>query len=289
MDRHTISQGGVHATVLAKGAELCSFGDRSVEMMWQAGPGWPRHAPVLFPIVGRLADDTLTHGGQNFHLTQHGFARDLVFTWAEREADRCLLVLTDDEHTRAMYPFAFRLELGFRFEGGALIVTYRCTNTGNDTLPVSQGAHPAFRWPLAEGVAKEAHVLTFEADEPAPSPRVVGGLLGPAIRPSPIHGGVLELNEALFAQDALILPAPASRWVRYTAPGAPGLEMRWHGFPSFGIWMRPGHDFLCLEPWSGMASPLDWDGDFEDKPGLALLPPGETLVSGYELKILEAE
>lgn len=289
MERHTISQGGVHATVLAEGAELCSFGEGGGEMMWQAGPAWPRHAPVLFPIVGRLKDDTLKYGGQDFHMTQHGFARDRAFTWAERQADHCRLVLVDDTDTRGIYPFAFRLELNFRIEDGALIVTYRSTNTGEGTLPVSQGAHPAFRWPLADGVAKDAHRLTFEADEQAPMPRVSGGLLGPAIYPSPIHDHVLELNEALFIDDALILPAPASRWVRYTAPGAPGLEIRWDGFPSFGIWMRPGADFLCLEPWSGMASPADWDGGFEGKPGLTLLAPGEALVSRYELRILEAE
>lgn len=289
MDRHSISQGGIHATVLAKGAELCAFGTGPHEMMWQAGPLWPRHAPVLFPIVGRLKDDALMYGGQNFHLTQHGFARDRVFAWAEREADHCCLVLVDDTDTRGIYPFAFRLELEFRIADGALIVTYRTTNTGEGTLPVSQGAHPAFRWPLADGVPKEAHRLTFEANETAPMPRVSGGLLGPATHPSPIHDRLLELNEALFADDALILPAPASRWLRYTAPGALGLEMRWNGFPSFGIWMRPGANFLCLEPWSGMASPADWTGSFEGKPGLTLLAPGEHLVSSYELRILEAE
>ncbi len=288
LDRHTISHDGIHATVRAMGAELCAFGQGAGEMMWQAGPAWPRHAPVLFPIVGRLKNDTLTHDGRDYRMTQHGFARDRRFAWGAREADRCSLVLEDDAETRAIYPFAFHLELAFQVEAGALIVTYTTTNTGRVTLPASQGAHPAFAWPLPGGGAKDAHRLTFEACEPAPMPRVAAGLLGDATHPSPIHDRVLRLDEALFAHDALILPAPASRWVRYTAPGAAGLDMRWHGFPSFGIWMRPGSDFLCLEPWSGMASPADWDGDFIDKPGLTLLAPGAAMVSSYELRILDA-
>ena len=74
--------------------------------------------------------------------------------------------------------------------------------------------------------------------------------------------------------------------MRFTAPGAPGIEMAWDGFSSFGIWMRPGGDFLCLEPWYGMASAADWDGDFIDKPGLALLDPGESLEASYTVRIL---
>lgn len=286
MSEHTISQGGLCATVRSMGAELCSFQGTAGEMLWQAEPAWPRHAPVLFPIVGRLKDDTLRHDGKAYRMTQHGFARDREFSWVAREADHCRLVLTDDEATRAMYPFAFRFEMDFRIADEALAVSYRTTNTGNVTLPVCQGAHPAFRWPLADGVAKEAHVLTFEADESAPMPRVVGGLLGNATAPSPIVDRVLPLNEGLFAADALILPQPASRWVRYTAPGAPGIEMRWEGFPSFGIWMRPPGDFLCLEPWAGMASPADWDGDIVDKPGVALVAHGAEFVSRFELRVL---
>ncbi len=289
MDRHTITRDGISATILTLGAELCSFhGADGHEMMWQAGPAWPRHAPVLFPVVGRMKNDRLMHGGQNYRMTQHGFARDRLFTVSERTEHMCRLTLRDDATSRALYPFAFQFDLTFSIDDGALTVAYRATNTGDETLPVSMGAHPAFRWPLTNGVAKEAHILTFEHDEPQPMPRVSGGLLGPAIHQSVIQDRVLALNEDLFVTDALILPSPASHWVRYTAPGAPGLEMGWKGFPSFGIWMRPDGDFLCLEPWSGMSSPLDWDGPFNAKPGITQLEPGAVLEASYSLRILDA-
>lgn len=293
MDRHTITQGGLSATILAQGAELCSLhSETSGEMMWQAGPEWPRHAPVLFPVVGRLKNDTLMHGGHDYRMTQHGFARDSRFAFTNHAADHCRLSLHDTEATRAIFPFAFVFELDFAIADSTLTVTYTSTNSavaGGETLPVSQGAHPAFRWPLAPNAAKSSHILTFEQDEPAPMPRVAGGLLGPAIHPSVVHDHVLPLNETLFATDALILPAAQSHWVRYTAPEAPvGLEMTWQNFPSFGIWMKPGADFLCLEPWHGMASPEDWDGVFASKPGITLLAPGESLVSAYSLRLLEA-
>ncbi len=286
-DRHSITEGGLTATILAQGAELCSLrGDAAGEMLWQAGPAWPRHAPVLFPIVGRLKDDRLIHDGGDHRLGQHGFARDQRFTWLSRDPASCRLLLRDTVETRALYPFAFSFTLSFSISDGTLLVDYKATNTGDVTLPVGMGGHPAFRWPLADGVAKTDHILTFDADEPAPMPRVAGGLLGPAVHPSVIHDRVLKLDESLFAMDALILPAPASRSVRFTAPGAPGLGMRWKGFPSFGVWMRPPGDFLCLEPWYSMASPADWEGDIIDKPGLALLEPGFSLEASYSVRIL---
>lgn len=292
MDQHTISGDGLSATILAQGAELSLLKDHAGrEMMWQAGPAWPRHAPVLFPIVGRLKDDRLRHDGRDYRLTQHGFARDRRFEWVEWTASSCRLELRDDPATRALYPFAFVFELTFSIAEGVLTVAYRATNTGDETLPMNMGAHPAFRWPLTDGLEKSGHVLTFDRDETDPMPRVAEGLLTAAMYPSMIHDRVLRLDESLFAHDALILPKPHSHRVRYTAPGAPagtpGIEMQWIGFESFGIWMRPGCDFLCLEPWNGMASPAGWDDVFADKPGLTLLPPGAALDASYSVKIIE--
>ncbi len=289
-ERHSIADGTLQATILAQGAELCSLHDAAAgEMLWQAGPAWPRHAPVLFPIVGRLQDDTLIHNGRPHRLTQHGFARDRRFRRTASGPSFCTLELVDDAQTRALYPFAFRLALTFRIAAGWLEVAYACTNTGCDTLPVNMGAHPAFRWPLAEGVAKSAHILTFSDAETTPLPPIQGGLLGPAAIASPILDRVLRLDDAVFEADALVLPQVRSRAVRFTAPGAPGIEMQWQGFPAFGIWMRPPGQFLCLEPWHGTASPVGWQGEFSDKPGIVRLPPGETLEALYRVRVLEKD
>jgi galactose mutarotase-like enzyme len=81
-DIHRIQMGGITAAIKADGAELCSLKTASGgELLWQAGPAWPRHAPWLFPIVGRLMHDELHHRGRTYEMTQHGFARDLRFEW----------------------------------------------------------------------------------------------------------------------------------------------------------------------------------------------------------------
>lgn len=276
LDRHELSNGTLSAVIKADGAELCSLrGATGAEMLWQAGPAWPRHAPVLFPIVGRLKDDRLRHKGQLYHLPQHGFARDRRFAWLSRSATACRLVLHEDAGTRAVYPFAFRLEVAFTLDGDTLEAAFTVTNPGSEALPASIGAHPGFVWPLAEGVDKSAHVLEFAETEAAPVNRLDQGLLKLTPEPSPIKGRTLALDPALFSADALILTQPASKSVRYTAPGTSVIEVAWEGFEQLGIWSRDGGDFVCIEPWHGTASPTDFDGEFCDKPGLMLIPPGE--------------
>ncbi|MGA7808696.1 aldose 1-epimerase family protein [Bradyrhizobium sp.] len=279
-DVHTLRSGGLTARILAHGAELCSLRDaQGIELIWQAGPAWPRHAPLLFPIVGRLKNDELRHQGRAYPMTQHGFARDLAFRWIERAEASCSLVLSDSAATRAHYPFAFRLAVTYCLQDANLNVALEVANPGEAMLPASIGAHPAFNWPLLPGAAKDGYRLMFSDDEPAPIRRLKGGLLRASPESSPIDGKTLALSERLFDDDAVILDQPVSRSVRYAAGKGPALEISWDGFRQLGIWSKPGGaPFLCIEPWRGFASPLDFDGEFSDKPGVMHIAPGASEV-----------
>lgn len=286
---HTITGSGLTAIIRAQGAELRSLRDaQGVEYIWQAGPAWPRCAPALFPIVGRLKDDRLRHGGATYRLTRHGFARDRAFGWLDRGANACRLALVDDADSRAHYPFAFRVELAYALADSILTMTFTVFNTGVEPLPASFGAHPAFNWPLREDVAPEAYALTFAQEEPAPIRRLADGLLRRELFRSPIEGRVLKLREDLFAADAIIMDQVASLSVRFASPTGPALEVAWDGFRELGLWTKPGARFLCIEPWLGFASPVDFDGPFVAKPGVVLIPPGETQSAAMRIAIAPA-
>lgn len=291
-DRHSLSNGTLSATVSATGAELISLrGAEGREYLWQAGPAWPRHSPVLFPIVGRLAGDSYTHEGQSYRLTQHGFARDRRFAWETRESGACSLVLTDDAESRALYPYAFRLTLSYALEGATLTLRYTLRNTGDVPMPAALGAHPAFAWPILPGVPKEEHELRFARDEPAPIHGVAAGLLTQATHPSPVQDRVLRLHPDLFAEDALVFTSLESRSVRFSGRGTPVLEVAWEGFEQLGVWTKPGGsgDFLCIEPWHGYASPEGFTGDLTEKPGMMILPPGTERALQWSVTLLPAE
>jgi galactose mutarotase-like enzyme len=288
-DRHTLTSDCISATIAAQGAELVSLQDANgIEAIWQAGQEWRRHAPVLFPIVGRLKGDQLRHHGRIFPMTQHGFARDKSFAWTERSPSSCTLVLRDDADSRTHYPFAFRLAVTYTLEGRQLSVIFEITNTGAELLPASIGAHPAFNWPLLPDLGKTDYTLTFATDEPAPIRRLKGGLVLAAPEPTPVNGSRLGLSEQLFERDAVIFDRLVSTSVRYVGHRGPALEISWRGFNELGVWSKPGGaPFLCIEPWHGMASSEDFDGEFLDKPGLLLIEPGRTEAASFRINLIE--
>lgn len=284
---HTLRSAAISATIKAAGAELCSLRNADGrELLWQAAPAWPRHSPVLFPIVGRLSNDELRYRGATYPMTQHGFARDQRFEWAERGPTSCKLVLSDSDATRSRFPFAFRLAVTYEAEGADLHVTFEVHNPGDEMLPASIGAHPAFNWPLLPELAKQDYRLTFDAEEVAPIRRLTGGLLREEPEPSPVRDKVMPLSEALFADDAVIMDRIASSSVRYASDRGPSIDISWVGFRELGVWSKPGGAaFLCIEPWRGFASPADFDGEFADKPGLMHIPPGTQQVLRYRIRV----
>jgi len=286
-DIHTLQSKGISATIKSAGAELCSLRNaEGIELLWQAGPAWPRHAPLLFPIVGRLKNDELRHRGKSYPMTQHGFARDHRFAWKQREPNFCQLVLHDEPDTRSRYPFSFRLEVTYVVKGADPEVTLRIDNSGDEVLPASIGAHPAFNWPLSPELAKDEYTLTFSNDETAPIRRLKEGLMRAAPEPTPIHGRTLALSERLFDDDAVILDRLASSSARYAGPRGPSIEMSWEGFRELGIWSKPsGAAFLCIEPWHGFASPVEFDGEFAEKHGVMHIAPADTRSLSYRIRV----
>ncbi|WP_419808972.1 aldose 1-epimerase family protein [Sphingomonas sp.] len=272
-----ITSGQLTAAIDPLGAQLSSLRDAGGrELMTDADPAfWTGRAPLLFPVVGRCAGDTIRVGGRDYPMQQHGFARKSTFTIADRAPDCVVFALTDSAATRAQYPFAFRLEVAFLLVGATLAVDVTIANPADTPLPASFGFHPAFAWPLPYGHDRADHRIVFAADEPD-AIRQIGadGTILPVSRPSPLDGRELPLTDELFAQDALIWDHVHTQSVTYGAATGPQLEITFPDTPMLGIWTKPGAHFVCVEPWHGIADPQGFAGDFRDKPGVFSVPPG---------------
>jgi galactose mutarotase-like enzyme len=266
---------GLTAEIALKGAELVRLQDEvGRDLLWDGDPAfWTGRAPILFPIVGRLKDDRLSVGGRTYPMRQHGIARTSLFTLAERDETSCRLRLADDETTKQAYPFDFTLDVTYRIAGATLAITGTVHNPGVVAMPVSFGFHPAFRWPLPYGSPAKDHAVTFATDEAAPIATLEGGLLS-GRKPSPVEGRKLALTPDLFDRDALVFLAPASRSLHYGPEKGRGLRVDFADMPQLGIWSKPGAPFVCVEPWSGYASPADFAGDIAEKPGMTSIAPG---------------
>ncbi len=272
-----IGNAALTARIAPLGAELVSLRDSAGrELMTDADPAfWTGHAPILFPIVGRLQDDAYRVDGVTYALPQHGFARRRDFAVVAQGDDHVRLRLEDDEATRAVYPFAFVLEVEHRLDGKTLTTAVTVTNRDGRDLPASIGFHPAYAWPLPYGHDRAAHRILFAADEPGGLSAIAGnGTIAEAQRDSPLDGRTLALTDDLFAHDALVWDPVRSRSVLYGAPDGPQLRVDYPELARLGIWSKPGARFVCIEPWDGIADPQGFGGDIFDKPGIHRVAPG---------------
>jgi len=270
-----IGNAQLSAAINPLGAELTHLRDaEGRELMTDADPAyWTGHAPILFPVVGRLNGDTLRLDGRDYAMKQHGFARGQVFELAARTATGASFRLTANDDTRVCYPFEFGLEVSFTIEAATLAIGVRVSNPGVVPLPASLGFHPAFAWPLPYGRPRAEHRIRFASDEPGDIVELADGLFA-ARRPSPLKGRDLLLTDALFVDNALIWDPVASQSVTYGAPDGPQLRVDFPDTPYLGIWTKPGAAFVCIEPWHGHADPAGFDGDFRTKPGVFEVAPG---------------
>ncbi|MXO70652.1 aldose 1-epimerase family protein [Alteraurantiacibacter buctensis] len=275
-DPITITSGNLTARIDPLGAELVSLREADGrELMTSADPAhWTGHAPLLFPIVGRLNGDVLRLDGREYPMKQHGFARRLEWEVLGAGEDAVTFVLRDSATTRETYPFAFDLAVLYELEGTTLTTTVRVGNTGPEDLPFSFGFHPAFAWPLPFGQPRDEHRITFEREEGPEVVRLEGGLIATQV-PSPLQVRDLPLSDALFTNDALVWAPVASQEVTYGAAEGPRLRIAFPDTPYLGIWTQPGAQFVCIEPWHGHADPAGFSGDFRTKPGVITLPPGD--------------
>ena len=284
VDVVTLQNGTLGAAVSARGAELQRLHTAAgEELLWDGNPDvWAGRSPLLFPVVGNVKDDRITVRGQHYPLLRHGFARTSTFELVESSTARCTWRLRANDETRARYPFTFRLDVAYALDGARLTMSATVANDGVEPMPASFGFHPAFRWPLVPGVAREDHDVRFGEPEPEPIRRLAGGLLG-GPEPTPVAGERLALADGLFERDALVFDRLRSRRLTYGPTAGRRLELEFPALPHLGIWSKPGAGFVCLEPWHGFASPIDFDGELAEKPGIVMiLPQAERL---FELSV----
>jgi galactose mutarotase-like enzyme len=272
-----VSSGALTAQIDPLGAQLSTLRDASGrDLLWDGNPNfWNGRAPLLFPIVGTLADGKYRVADKTYALPRHGFARRKPFEVLDTSPAAVLLRLKSDAETLALYPFRFQLQVRFEIATSTLLVTTLVLNEGQGPMPASFGYHPAFRWPLPFGAGRELHGIVFELEEPAPIRRLNGaGLVTPVRYPTPIQERRLVLHDELFTDDVLILDAIRSRRVTYGADTGPKLALQFPDTPYLGLWSKPGAPFVCIEPWHGMSDPVGFAGDFTTKPGVFVLQPG---------------
>lgn len=287
--QNTIKNSLMSVTVKRHGAELCGLkAADGTEYLWQADPAiWPRHAPLLFPIVGKLAQGRYRYEGRDYEMAPHGFARDTDFELMDASDNALSYRLQATPATRKQYPFDFSLLRHYRLSGGTVEVTTEVTNTGTTVMPFSIGEHPGFALTWGAGDKVEDYALKFEKAERLDTHLLdANGLLSGKTERVLSNKSVLPLRRDLFDRDALIFLKIKSQKVSLCSRRHPRrVTVEFSGYPDLGIWAKPGASFVCIEPWYGHADLASHDGELMAKPGLIMLEPGTSFACVWRVVI----
>lgn len=275
-------------TIQSKGAEVSSVLLDSVEYIWQADPAiWPRHTPVLFPIVGKLKNDQCTHNGKTIQLSQHGFARDKEFKLIRQTNEEIVFELMSDEETIQIYPFDFKLLISYKITNNELNCSYQVINLSSEReLLFSIGAHPGFRVPLTDSEKFTDYSLKFESNKTFVISKLSQGLLSGAKSELNLISNELHISKDLFEHDALVFEdSQINSIILHSNKSGKGVEMTCKNWPYFGIWAKKDcEQFVCLEPWYGITDTNVSNGELKNKKGIIQLDPKQEFNCNYSIR-----
>ena len=274
------------------GAELQSIKDANGhEYLWQADPDfWPRHSPILFPIVCGLWKGKYRTEGQEYALDRHGFARDTEFRLLKKTADRVTFALESSDATLKNYPYHFVLSVTYRLEGNKIHVIWHVHNTDTREIHFQIGAHPAFNLPdVGEGEPMHGQLLF---DNPGPLKRIVGNIEGCITHDHTeiaTKNGVWSFTEEDFKDDSLQFDNCQLHKISILDRAYNRVVTVSFNMPCVAVWSPYGKNapFVCIEPWFGVSDHVEYDGQLKDKYLMNHLHPGASFMSEYVIEIGE--
>ncbi|MGL4624008.1 MAG: aldose 1-epimerase family protein [Culicoidibacterales bacterium] len=282
----------LHIEIAYLGAQLTKVYHKqeAIDYIWEANPKyWGRHAPILFPIVGRLAENRYYYQGKSYEMSQHGFARDQRFAIVETTENSVRLRLQANEETRAMYPFEFMLDVIYTLEATTLTIDWQVKNPEATPLHFAIGAHPGFSTKLLPQDQFTDYVVEFAQAEDLTMMKLdpnQGLFTGEVVEVAHSLEG-LPLHHDLFDNDAMVFNHfTGGEMTLRSINHDHGLTYGFQGFPYVAIWSTPGAqaDFVCLEPWYGHADTEAGPFELSEKPAIQTLEAQETFFAQQTLK-----
>ena len=145
--------GSARAAISDLLAEPRDWSVDGIPSIWPGLSGWwPKQSPILFPVVGWTRNGEMRIKGKRYPLGLHGFASTQAFEIASRTQESVRMQLRDNAATRALYPFAFELDVDYRLSPTSLAASFTVHNPGAEPLPYALGLHPGSQlspWPAA--------------------------------------------------------------------------------------------------------------------------------------------
>ena len=286
----------LNITAHEHGGELHSIKSKldNTEFLWNGNPEyWKYHAPILFPIVGKVRDGKYKVDGKTFELPQHGLARTSEFTLSNKTDNSISFKLKYSDESLKVYPYKFLLTVTHTLIEKSVKTTYNVKNLDNQKIDFSIGAHPAYMCPILENENLSDYYFEFEKKESSPLMMLntSTGLFTHNTRELLNNETKINLSKELFKDDALVFNCSKlnSDIISVkTDKHNKSISFDFSGFTHLGLWApAQGAPFLCIEPWFGHADFEDFDDEFKNKPNVINLDVDKEFTCAYTVTINE--
>ena len=309
---YTLRNSEMEVQVSSKGGELVSLRDADqTEYIWIGDARyWKRHAPQLFPCIGRLTNNQYRMDGALHEMGQHGFLRDYELTKVESEEQAGAetvrdaagqagakaetvtslhLQLQSDTSTRQLYDRDWTVDIFYSLCGKTLSVRFQVRNCDTRTMRFGYGIHPGFNVPLNPALRFEDYRLDFhEVSTPKQMELTERYTISGAMHDYALaEGRYLPLQHSLFDHDAIILKDMPHTVTLGSQKDEKKVTVTFPDMPYLGIWHAPETDapFVCIEPWSSLPSTDSVIDEFETKPDFITVEPEETYMNSWSISI----
>jgi galactose mutarotase-like enzyme len=272
-----------------EGAELTSIFSKidKIEYLWQGNPEyWRFHAPICFPVIGNLIDDTCFVDNKPYNMTVHGFARDMNFDIQSKQKDSVSFILKSNDETLEKYPYKFSLIISYKVTNNKITVSYEVRNEDNKEMNFSIGAHTAFSCPVIPDLKTEDYYLSFKEQKIQPF-LLSDGFLTENKKVLYEKTNQIPVSKELFENGVIILEDLEKKEITIGSDkNSHSVSMSFEDFPYIAIWSKiEGAPFICIEPWFGLPDLVGSAGELKNKKGIKKLKNHEIFNCSHEITI----
>ena len=289
---YTLQNNKLKIVVKKIGAELCEISSvkNNTQFMWDANPEiWGSYAPNLFPVIGAIKNNSVIYEGETYNTQRHGFVRHNENIILQEETENSLTFkLSYNDDLLKIYPFKFEFYITYTLKDNVIEVLHTVKNCDTKTMYFSVGGHPAFKCPVYDDENYDDYSLEFEHIENAKRHLInmENGLISNKTETVFNNSNILDLNHKIFERDALVFKDLTSRKVSLKSKNhGIILTVSYADFNYLGIWAKPTGNYVCIEPWLGIADSVNTNRKLIEKEGIIALQTNKTFKAAYQIEI----
>lgn len=256
MEQVTIKNNILEVKVALLGAEVQEVKnlEDGFSYIWDADSKyWGRHAPILFPFIGRSNDNQYLIDGQKYDMKQHGFLREQTFTVVDQTESQVTLQSESTDETLAVYPYHYVVKITYQLEENQLKISYQIENQNDSEMYYSFGFHPGLK--ITSEMSDYAlmfnpQVQSLKTLEIDPAPFRNG-----EVSETKLNNGKLSLSYPMLDDGLIIYDVQDIMGVTLTSSKDDHtVSENITDFPYLAIWSpeKKKAPFICVEPFRGL-------------------------------------